>query len=351
MTEREPIPAAHAEPLLSVRNLKTHFHTSRGVVKAVNGVGFTLARGEILGIVGESGSGKSVMAQSLVRALPGLNGQIVDGEIRFDGIDLMQLDKEAMRKIRGARISMITQNPNTSLNPVFTVGAQLKETVDFHRERPLRGAATVHQRMLDLLGEVQLPSPDTQARRYPFQLSGGMKQRIAIAMALMCEPDLLIADEPTTALDVTLQAQILGLLRDVREAHGTAMLFITHDLGVVAQLCDTVAVMYAGRMVEYNSIQDLFDNPRHPYTAGLLASNPVFGKKRETLHAMTGQPPDLLALPPGCSFAARCPYATQQCRDVQPPSRAIDGKHFFACWLEEGVGARAPRTEGAVHAG
>ena len=326
-----------SEVLLEVEGLKTHFDTRRGIVKAVDGVSFTLQRGEKLGIVGESGSGKSVTAFSLMRALPGLTGKTVAGRVLFDGMDLLTLPQEQMRRIRGGRISMICQNPNTSLNPLFTVGEQLKETVRFHTTEKV-ASAELNERMLQSLREVQLPSPEVLARRYPFQMSGGMKQRVAIAMALICGPDILVADEPTTALDVTIQAQILRLLREVQERHGTSIIFITHDLGVVAQLCDTVAVMYAGRVVEYNDIHSLFRQPRHPYTAALLKSNPVFGSRQTALHAMQGQPPDLLALPKGCAFVARCPKAQARCQDEPPPKVAIDKNHFFVCWLKDGAG-------------
>ncbi len=336
--------------LLQITNLHTHFSTPRGVVKAVNGVTLQLAKGEILGIVGESGSGKSVMAQSLTRVVAEANRLRADGSVVFDGEELMNLQPEAMRRIRGARIAMITQNPSTSLNPVFTVGAQMLETLRFHPERlqvrpdtnlaPAvhgtgRGASpqSPRQRMLELLNEVQLPAPASVARRYPFELSGGMKQRIAIAMALMCEPELLIADEPTTALDVTIQAQILELIRNARRQHGTSVIFITHDLGVIAQLCDTVAVMYAGKIVEYNTVKEIFRRPLHPYTQGLLASNPVFGKRKQALQAMTGQPPDLAKLGSGCAFAPRCPQALQSCHVEAPATIGIQAHFYHACPL------------------
>lgn len=303
--------------LLEVDGLSTHFRTTRGVLRAVDGVSLRVARGEILGIVGESGSGKSVLAQSIVRVLSPAQLALSQGSIRFDGIDLMGLDDEGLRALRGGRIAMVTQNPSTALNPVFQVRSQMLETWRFHPDRR-RSGVDAESRMLELLAEVQLPAPERVARSYPFQLSGGMKQRVAIAMALMGEPDLLIADEPTTALDVTIQAQILELIRNVRRAHGTAVILITHDLGVVARLCDTVAVMYAGRIVEYNRTRPLFERPVHPYTQGLLASNPVFGRRRSILTAMPGQPPDLLALPAGCAFAPRCGQAREQCRQEEP---------------------------------
>lgn len=320
------------DTLLRVDNLQTHFTTPRGVVRAVDGVRLRLVKGEILGIVGESGSGKSVMAQSLLRVVPQANRARMDGLVEFQGRNLMQLSEEEMRRIRGGRIAMVTQNPSTSLNPVMTVGEQMLEAIRFHPDRmPAGGQA--RDRMLALMTEVQLPTPAEIAKRYPFQLSGGMKQRIAIAMALMCEPELLIADEPTTALDVTIQAQILELIRRARRVHGTSVIFITHDLGVVAQLCDTVAVMYAGKIVEYNTVSEIFHRPRHPYTQGLLASNPAFGKTRQTLHAMQGQPPDLAALGSGCAFAPRCPQAVAACR-TQPPETVPIRQHFHhACSL------------------
>lgn len=326
----------HSDVVLKVEALQTQFDTRRGLVRAVDGVDFCLRRGEVLGIVGESGSGKSITAFSLMRALPGLSGRTVGGRVLLRGVDLLKLPESEMRAIRGARMAMICQNPNTSLNPLFTVGEQLEETLRFHA----KGAgADARQRVLRLLAEVQLPSPEVQLRRYPFQMSGGMKQRVAIAMALICEPEVLIADEPTTALDVTIQAQILHLLREVRRKHGTSIVFITHDLGVVAQLCDSVAVMYAGRVVEYNEIRELFRRPRHPYTAGLMQSNPVFGRRQERLHSMEGQPPDLVAPPAGCAFAARCPHVQPICREQTPPRVAIDERHFYACWRDAPPGA------------
>ncbi len=329
------------DTLLRVENLHTHFNTPRGVVKAVNGVDLRLNKGEILGIVGESGSGKSVMAQSLLRVVPKANRARIDGRAEFGGTDLMQLGEEEMRRVRGSRIAMVTQNPSTSLNPVMTVGDQLLETMRFHPDR-VPSDARIRDRMLALMNEVQLPTPASIAKRYPFQLSGGMKQRIAIAMALMCEPELLIADEPTTALDVTIQAQILELIRNARRVHGTSVIFITHDLGVIAQLCDTVAVMYAGKIIEYNTVDEIFRNPRHPYTQGLLESNPVFGKTKKILHAMKGQPPDLAALGAGCAFAPRCSRAVAACHINPPQNVAIRGHFHHACTVvqdSEGVPA------------
>ena len=318
------------DTLLRVEKLHTHFSTPRGVVKAVNGVDLRLQKGEILGVVGESGSGKSVMAQSLLRVVPDANRMRADGLVEFQGSDLMQLTQEQMRKLRGARIAMVTQNPSTSLNPVLTIGEQMLETLRFHPDR-LPAGEQARDRMLALMNEVQLPTPASIAKRYPFQLSGGMKQRISIAMALMCEPELLIADEPTTALDVTIQAQILELIRKARRVHGTSVIFITHDLGVIAQLCDTVAVMYAGKIVEYNTVDEIFRNPRHPYTLALLDSNPVFGKVQKTLHAMKGQPPDLAAMGGGCAFAPRCARAIAACHVTAPPKVPVRDHFHHAC--------------------
>ncbi|MEI7785489.1 MAG: ABC transporter ATP-binding protein [Betaproteobacteria bacterium] len=320
------------DTLLQVDQLTTHFKTPRGLVKAVDGVDLRLHKGEILGIVGESGSGKSVMAQSLLRVLPPSHLARSDGRVLFGGADLMQLGEEDMRQMRGARIAMVTQNPSTSLNPVLTVGEQLLETMRFHPDRS-PNPPQLRERMLAMMNEVQLPNPAAIARRYPFQLSGGMKQRISIAMALLCEPELLIADEPTTALDVTIQAQILELIRALRKAHGTSVIFITHDLGVVAQLCDSVAVMYGGKVVEYNSAAELFRRPRHPYTQGLLASNPVFGHRHARLHAMQGQPPDLARLGAGCAFAPRCSQAQDSCNEGTPATISLGGHFRHMCPL------------------
>jgi peptide/nickel transport system ATP-binding protein len=310
------------------------------VLRAVDNVSLRVARGEILGIVGESGSGKSVLAQSIVRVIPPSQLELAGGDVRFDGIDLMGLDAEGLRRLRGARIAMVTQNPSTALNPVFQVKSQMLETWRFHPDRR-RSGVDPEKRMLELLAEVQLPDPERVARSYPFQLSGGMKQRVAIAMALMGDPDLLIADEPTTALDVTIQAQILELIRAVQRLHHMSVILITHDLGVVARLCDTVAVMYAGRIVEYRQTQELFDDPAHPYTRGLLASNPVFGRRRKTLAAMPGQPPDLLALPAGCSFAPRCDQAQDSCRWERPQPVFLPGGFFHRCPLASQAGVVA----------
>jgi len=330
MTSAMQAEAVKAPPLLEVSGLRTHFRTARGVVRAVDGVDLRVERGEILGIVGESGSGKSVLAQSIVRTLSPAQLALSTGSVRFDGTDLMDLGEEGMRRLRGSRLAMVTQNPSTALNPVFRIRAQMLETWRFHPERR-RPGMSAESRMRQLLAEVQLPAPDRVARSYPFELSGGMKQRVAIAMALMGEPDLLIADEPTTALDVTIQAQILELIRNTRRAHGTAVMLITHDLGVVARLCDTVAVMYAGKIVEYRPTRALFESPHHPYTQGLLASNPVFGRRRSSLSAMPGHPPDLLAMPEGCAFLPRCPQSTPSCSREAPAQVDLPGGYHHRC--------------------
>lgn len=321
-------------PILEVSGLSTHFKTPRGLLRAVDGVDLRIAPGEIVGIVGESGSGKSVLAQSILRVIPPTQLALATGSIQFAGADLMDLDEEAMRQLRGARIAMITQNPSTALNPVFRIRSQMLETWRFHPERQRTGV-DAESRMLDLLAEVRLPAPKRVAASYPFELSGGMKQRVAIAMALMGEPDLLIADEPTTALDVTIQAQILDLIRHTRDTHGTAVILITHDLGVVARLCDSVAVMYAGRIVEYRPTRELFQDPRHPYTRGLLASNPVFGRRMASLNAMPGQPPDLLAMPAGCAFSPRCGQAVTRCSQDMPAIISLPGGYHHRCPVNE----------------
>jgi oligopeptide/dipeptide ABC transporter ATP-binding protein len=320
--------------ILRIEDLKTYFYTRQGVVKAVNGVSFNLKAGEILGIVGESGCGKSVTAFSILRVLPGFSGRIVDGRILFHDENLLEKSEAEMRQIRGGKIAMIPQNPHTSLNPVFAIGTQLKEVIDFHG-RKRKYLEDAQNRILKMLTEVQIPSPEIQVRNFPFQLSGGMKQRVVIAMSLLCEPEIIIADEPTTALDVTIQAQILRLLKELREKHGTSIIIITHDLGVIARLCHTVAVMYAGRIVEYNHMKDLFQKPRHPYTLGLMKSNPVFGKKKETLLSMKGQPPDLINLPKGCPFEPRCSISLQVCKEKYPPKAQIMGNYYYACWLKD----------------
>ena len=310
-------------PLLSVRGLRTTFRTDEGEFAAIDDVSFDLAEGEVLGIVGESGSGKSVTALSLLRLIPSPPGRIAAGEVLFEGRDLLTLSERRMREIRGAAISMIFQEPMTSLNPVFTVGDQIVETIRYH-ERIGQQAAT--RRALDLLGEVGIPSPAQRLDEYPHQLSGGMRQRVMIAIALSCNPRLLLADEPTTALDVTIQAQILELLRSLQERFGMAVILITHDLGVVAEFVDRVLVMYAGRVVEQAGVHPTFEAPLHPYTEGLLGSIPSLDDERLRLQAIPGIVPSPFALPPGCRYAPRCPYAQARLRRAGPAAdRAAAG--------------------------
>jgi oligopeptide/dipeptide ABC transporter ATP-binding protein len=313
--------------LLDVRGLRTSFFLDRGEARAVDGVSFALDAGRVLGLVGESGCGKSVTALSLMRLVPPA-GRIVGGAVRFDGQDLLALPEPAMRKVRGAGLAMIFQEPMTSLNPVFTVGSQIAEAIRLHRPVSRRQA---WQRAVELLAEVGIPEPARRAGDYPHQLSGGMRQRVMIAMAISCEPRVLLADEPTTALDVTIQAEILDLLRELRERRGMALLLITHDLGVVAQQADEVAIMYAGRIVEHGPVLDVFDHPLHPYTQALFRSIPGIAGRRERLEAIPGQVPDLLALPTGCTFRDRCARAVAECADAAPPLEEKAPGHLAAC--------------------
>ena len=320
------------EPLLEVRKLRTSFATRRGRLVAVDGVSFSVEPGRVLGVVGETGSGKSVTALSLLRLV---DGQIErSSEIVFEGRDLTRLSDGAMRDVRGRDIAMIFQEPMSSLNPVQRVGDQIAEAIEAHDAVP---AGAVQARVAELLRAVGLSDPERQARRYPHELSGGMRQRVMIAMAMACNPKLLVADEPTTALDVTIQAQILELMRDLRERTGMAMVIITHDLGVVAEVTDHVAVMYAGRIVEYGPTRDVLDNPRHPYTQGLLGALPELGMSKETpLKVIPGSVPSPLAWPKGCRFAPRCEHRFDKC-DVYPPLFGDAGRHA-ACWLREDDG-------------
>ncbi len=313
--------------VLEVRALETHFQLDGGVARAVDRVSFDLEPGTVLGLVGESGCGKSMTALSLMRLVPS-PGRVVGGMIRFDGRDLLALPEVDMRAVRGAGIAMVFQEPMTALNPVMRVGAQVAEPLWLHGRTGRRGA---WERAVALLGEVGIPDPAARARDYPHQLSGGMRQRVMIAMAIACEPRVLIADEPTTALDVTIQAEILGLLRTLRERHGMAVVLITHDLGVVAEQADAVAIMYAGRIVEQASVTDVFDHPRHPYTQALFRSMPGVGAKRERLEAIPGQVPDLLHLPSGCAFRDRCPRAIPACAEAVPPLEEKARGHLAAC--------------------
>ncbi len=306
------------KPLLEIRNLKTYFYTEDGVVKAVDGVDFYVKQGEVLGLVGESGCGKSVTSLSILR-LVGVPGKMIDGEVLFSGRDLLKLPENEMVHMRGNRISMIFQQPQSSLNPVFTVGNQVAEVLQIHQNMNKEAS---WKRAIELLSLVGIPDAANKARAYPHEMSGGQAQRVMIAMALAMVPELLIADEPTTALDVTIQAQILDVIRDMREKLGTAVILITHDLGIIAEMADRVAVMYAGRIVEQAEVGELFEHPLHPYTQGLIASIPVLGRVTEHLDVIPGSVPNLVNLPPGCRFAPRCRlrerYDLQICTDVEP---------------------------------
>jgi oligopeptide/dipeptide ABC transporter ATP-binding protein len=321
------------EPLLEVRNLKTYFFTEDGVVKAVDGVDFTVGRGEVLGLVGESGCGKSVTSLSIMRLI-GIPGKVVEGEIFFEGRNLLQLSEAEMVHMRGNRISMIFQQPQSSLNPVFKVADQVAEVLQIHQNM---GKEESWNKAVDLLRLVGIPDPETKAHAYPHEMSGGQAQRVMIAMALALNPQLLLADEPTTALDVTIQAQILDLLRDLRTRMDTAVILITHDLGVIAELANRVAVMYAGRIVEQSAVRTLFEHPLHPYTQGLMASIPVLGQVKEVLDVIPGSVPNLVNLPPGCQFAPRCrsrlQYQLPICTEVEPNLVTADLEHTVRCWL------------------
>jgi oligopeptide/dipeptide ABC transporter ATP-binding protein len=317
--------------LLDVRGLSTHYVSARGtrVTRAVEQVSFALAEGETLGIVGESGSGKTTLALSLLRLLPPA-ARIVGGEVRFEGEDLLRKPAGEMRRIRGKRIAMILQDPMASLNPLFTIGDQVAEPIRVHEGAGRRSAWA---RARELLRAVRIAAPELRVREYPHQMSGGMRQRIVGAIAISCEPRLLIADEPTTSLDVTIQAQYLNLLRDLQRAHHLAMIFITHNLGIVAKMCDRVAVMYAGRMVETGPIRQIFNAPAHPYTKALLESIPRLGDGRERLTAIDGQPPDPATLPMGCAFHPRCPVRLEKCATERPRDTSVGAGHRTACWL------------------
>jgi oligopeptide/dipeptide ABC transporter ATP-binding protein len=327
-----------AENLLSVKNLKTYFRTEAGEAKAVDGVSFDIDRGETLGLVGESGCGKSVTSLSVMRLVPEPPGKTVGGEIRYRGQDLVQISDDDMRKVRGNDIAMIFQEPMTSLNPVFTCGYQIDEAVILHQGLNPTQAREKTVEMLKLVG---IPDPEQRANEYPHQLSGGMRQRVMIAMALSCNPDVLIADEPTTALDVTIQAQILELLEKLQTELGMAVLMITHDLGVIAEVADRVAVMYAGKVVEMSEVNRIFKTPRHPYTIGLLESIPKLNEQKETLSVIPGTVPEATRFPVGCRFAPRCSQADDVCLREEPPLLAIEedevaGTHQVACWFAEG---------------
>ena len=334
-----------AEPILEVKNLKTHFFTDKGVVQAVKGVSFSLANGQTLGIVGESGCGKSVTASSIMQLIKSPPGKIVDGEIIFrrqkrraETVDIVQLDPRGveMRSIRGGEISMIFQEPMTSLNPLHTVGRQIAEVVELHQQLSRKESMKV---AIDMLDRVHIADPQERVNQYPHQLSGGMRQRVMIALALSCNPSILIADEPTTALDVTIQAQIIDLMEKLQEDFGSSIMIITHNLGVVSHMAEYVAVMYFGRIVEYGTTIDIFRNPQHPYTIGLLESIPVLGRRKEILVPIEGIVPNATTEIAGCAFADRCPHVMRKCRTHLPPTTTVDGKHQVACWLHESNGA------------
>jgi oligopeptide/dipeptide ABC transporter ATP-binding protein len=319
--------------LLDIKNLQTHFFTEDGVVKAVDGVTYDLQEGETLALVGESGCGKSVSALSILRLIPNPPGRIVGGTVEFEGVDLLQLSEEEMRKVRGNRIAMVFQEPMTSLNPVLTIGRQLTESLELHRGLTKQQSKEEAGRLLELVG---IPDGFNRLEDYPHQFSGGMRQRVMIAIALSCQPRLLIADEPTTALDVTIQAQILELMQRLSKELGAAILIITHNLGVVARYADRVNVMYAGRIIERGSAQEIYKNPKHPYTEGLLKSVPRLDQARtEKLDPIQGMPPDLVNLPPGCPFRPRCKYVIDKCSEELPPLISVGENHTAACWVAD----------------
>ncbi|APX95201.1 ABC transporter ATP-binding protein [Natronorubrum daqingense] len=319
------------EPLLSIQDVQTHFHTDDGLVRAVDGVSFDVDRGETVCVVGESGSGKSVTCETVTQLIPMPPGEIAGGEVYFDGVDVTALPDDELRELRGGRIGHVFQNPQGALNPVYTVGYQIREAIDAHHDV---SKAEARQRAVDLLEAVGIPEAATRVDDYPHEFSGGMKQRVVIAMALVCEPDLLIADEPTTALDVTIEAQILDLFRDLQDEYDMGIVFVTHDLGVVAEIADTVVVMYAGKVMETGSVEDIFENPAHPYTKALLECLPG----QSNLEPIPGSLPSTTDPPDGCRFHARCEYATEECRvGEQPPLYEIGDEHQVSCihWRDD----------------
>ena len=325
--------------LMKVSGLATQFFTEDGIVKAVDGIEYDLEEGETLGLVGESGCGKSVSALSVLRLIPNPPGRIVGGEVMFEGQDLLKLSEEDMRHIRGNRISMVFQEPMTSLNPILTIGRQITEPLELHMSMTQQQA---EERAIELLGLVGIPDAAARINDYPHQFSGGMRQRVMIAMALSCNPKLLIADEPTTALDVTIQAQVLELMQRAAKEVGASLIVITHNLGVVARYADRVNVMYAGKIIERGTAHEIYKNPKHPYTVGLLQSVPRLDEpRREKLNPIEGMPPDLVDLPPGCSFRARCTYAVDRCAEEVPPLVAVDEDHLAACWEADKVALTA----------
>ncbi|TLS38537.1 ABC transporter ATP-binding protein [Pseudalkalibacillus caeni] len=332
--------------LLDVKDLEVSFKTYGGEVKAVRGVDFHINQGEVLAIVGESGCGKSVTAQTIMGLLPKKVSMIKGGNVTFQGEEILGLPKKKMQKIKGSKIGLISQDPMTSLNPTMKIGSQIAETIKKHTDLP---KYQIKNRTIELLGLVGIPNPEKRYSQYPHELSGGMRQRVLIAMALSCEPQLIIADEPTTALDVTIQAQILDLLKDLQQRLNTSILIITHDLGVVAEIAQRVSVMYAGKVIESGTVEEIFDNPKHPYTWGLLNSIPKYTNgEKERLVPIEGSPPDLFAPPAGCPFAPRCEYAMEICIGEMPDAKQISESHHAKCWLND---PRAPIVEGLVAAG
>jgi len=327
------------QPLLEIKDLRVTFHTEDGIVHAVNGVSYNIEKGEVLGVVGESGCGKSVHALSIIRLIPMPPGKIENGEVLFYGKDLLKLQLDDLRHVRGAQIAMVFQDPMTSLNPAYTVGYQIMEALTLHKKLDQNQA---RERSAELLSLVGIPEAKRRLDDYPHQFSGGMRQRAMIAMALSCEPSLLIADEPTTALDVTIQAQIIDLVKRLQSNYGMAVMWITHDLGVVAELAHKINVMYAGYIVERGSVRDIFKRTRHPYTLGLLGSLPRLDEAPGTrLLSIPGLPPDLVSLPKGCPFVARCTYVTDICKESMPPlENAGDRDHFVACWNWAAIAGR-----------
>ena len=333
------------DTILRVENLQTELRTKMGVLRAVDGVSFSVRQGETVGIVGESGSGKSMTALSILGVLPKPAGSIVGGRVVFNGQDLRTLGEPQMRRVRGGSISMVLQDPQTSLNPVYTIGSQVTEAIAIHRDVPRR---SLLGRAVAVLRQVRVAAPEQRVKDFPHQMSGGMKQRVVGAIAISCDPHLLIADEPTTALDVTIQSQYLRLLRDIQEETKLSIIFITHDFGIVANMCDRVAVMYAGRLVESGPVRSIFNAPKHPYTQALLKSVPAMDRPVDRLYSIPGQPPVLWDLPRGCRFVARCPVAEPRCETRYPPAFTVadsaEGDHVASCWKLEDPAWHTPKS-------
>ena len=332
-SEERPHASVMTKPLLEIRSLTVHFFTEEGVVRAVENVDFEIYPGEILGLVGESGCGKSVTGLSILKLIPTPPGQIISGEILFEGKSLLKKNEKEMEGVRGNEISMVFQEPMTSLNPVFTIGDQIMEAIILHQRLDKKEAK---KKAVEMLDRVKIPSPEKQIDAYPHQLSGGMRQRAMIAMALSCQPKLLIADEPTTALDVTIQAQVLQLLKEIQREMGMAVMLITHDLGIVSEMVDRLAVMYAGRIFEYGRLQDVFGQIRNPYTRGLMNSIPQLNERKKRLQTIPGQVPNPMGLPIGCKFHPRCDLMIEECKKREPSLSQVNGNHFSRCirWKE-----------------